>query len=199
LRGYPTAGTTGMPEPNPLPGIPAADGDDFYFFVLEKNGQSQLFGTHFGHNGGSLGEHVDGGTSRYDANGVVYQGLCSCVDGGGPFPTTPGAWSRTNNSNCNQAAVKIEMNFAGVGASVKATINGIVDTIGCVPLTIKFTDTLAKGKRYIWKYGDGSPDDVTIAPNNTVTHTYTSVGTFLLMLIAIDWPPVILPTQQPYM
>ena len=189
LRGYPSSGTAGMPEVSPLPGIPAADGDDFYFFVLGKDAQSQLFGSHFGHFGGSLGEHVDGGTSRYDDNGIVYQAMCSCNDGGGPFPTTPGAWSRTNNASaCNQAAVKIEMNFAGVGASVKATINGVVDTIGCVPLTIKFTDTLAKGKMYIWDYGDifNPGKDTTFAPNNSVTHTYTQVGTYLLTLIAID-------------
>lgn len=189
LKGYPSAGTLNMPEVNPLPNIPAADGSDFYFFVLEKNAQSQLFGSHFGHNGGDLGEHVDGGTSRFDNNGIVYQALCSCEDGGGPFPTTPGVWSRTNRApgGCNEAAVKIEMNFTGVGASVKATVNGVVDTIGCVPLTITFTDTLAKGKMYIWDYGDGSPKtDTTYAPNNSVSHTYNQVGTFLLRLIAID-------------
>ncbi|HQW83725.1 MAG TPA: PKD domain-containing protein [Ferruginibacter sp.] len=187
-QGYPTAGTLGMPEVNPLPNLPAADGSDFYFFVLEKNAQSQLFGSHFGHNGGLIGDHVDGGTSRFDNNGIVYQALCSCNDVGGPFPTTPGVWSRTNNSvNCNEAAVKIEMNFAGIGASVKATVDGVVDTVGCVPLTITFTDTLAKGKMYIWDYGDGSPKtDTTFAPNNTVSHTYTQVGTFLLTLISID-------------
>ncbi|MEO7306162.1 MAG: PKD domain-containing protein [Ferruginibacter sp.] len=187
LRGYPSAGTLGIPSINPLPGIPPPDGDDFFFFVLEKNAQSQLFGTHFGHNGGSLGEHVDGGTSRFDANGIVYQAMCSCHDGGGVFPTTPAAWSRTNNSiACNEAAVKIEMNFAGIGASVKATIDGVIDTIGCVPLTIKFTDTLAKGKMYVWDYGDGSMRDVTFAPNNSVTHTYNAVGSYRLMLISID-------------
>ena len=194
LKLFPTAGTGGLPEVNPLPGIPPADGSDFYFFVLEKNAQSQLFGSHFGQNG-SVGDHVDGGTSRFDANGVIYQAVCACgtgtLSGGDRFPTTPGSWSRVNNAlgggGCNEAAVKIEMNFAGIGASVKATINGVVDTIGCVPLTIKFTDTLAKGKMYIWNYGDGSPkDDTTFAPNNTVTHTYTQVGTFLLRLISID-------------
>ncbi|MEP7236815.1 MAG: PKD domain-containing protein [Ferruginibacter sp.] len=190
LRGYLTAGTLGMPEINTLPGIPAADGDDFFFFVLEKDANSQLFGTHFGHNGGSLGEHVDGGTSRFDANGIVYQALCSCHDGGGAFPTTPGSWSRTNNSNaCNEAAVKIEMNFAGIGASVKATIDGVVDTIGCVPLSVKFTDTLAKGKSYVWVYNDPYSSvarDTTLTPNNTIVHTYNHVGTFRLMLISID-------------
>lgn len=188
LAGFQSAGTTGLPEVSPLGGIPAPDGADFYFFVMEKNAQSQLFGTHFGQNG-STGDHVDGGTSRFDANGIIYQGICGCGAGGTLFPTTPGAWSRTNNSvNCNQAAVKIEMNFAGVGASVKATIDGVVDTIGCVPLSVRFTDTLAKGKIYIWDYGDPfSPKkDTTLTPNNTVLHTYTQVGTYRLMLVAID-------------
>ncbi len=187
LKLFPSSGTGGLPEVNPLPGIPAADGADFYFFVLEKNAQSQLFGTHFGQNG-SVGDHVDGGTSRFDANGVIYQAICGCGSGGTLFPTTNGVWSRTNNSvNCNEAAVKIEMNFAGVGASVKATIAGVIDTVGCVPLTITFTDTLAKGKMYIWNYGDGTPkDDTTFAPNNSVSHTYTQVGTYTLRLIAID-------------
>ena len=188
-KGYPSAGTLGLPEVNQLPNIPPADGSDFYFFVLEKNAQSQLFGSHFGGTGGQIGDHVDGGTSRFDANGIVYQAICSCKEGGvgNAFPTTPGVWSRTNNSlSCNEAAVKIEMNFAGIGASVKATINGVIDTIGCVPLTITFTDTLAKGKQYVWNFGDGSADVTTFAPNNTVMHTYSMVGNYLLRLIAID-------------
>jgi len=187
---YPSAGTGGMPLVNPLPGIPPPDGQDLYFFVLEKDGQSQLFGTHFGQNGG-FGDHVDGGTSRFDANGIIYQAVCGCGDGGRLFFTTPGVWSGTNNSpgggdGCNEAAVKIEMNFAGIGASVKATVNGIIDTIGCVPLTITFTDTLAKGKIYEWDFGDGSPAVRTFAPNNTISHTYNFVGQYLLRLISID-------------
>ena len=191
---YPSAGTFGMPLKNQLTNsngqpITQPDGQDFYFFVLEKNAQSQLFGSYFGQFGG-LGDHVDGGTSRFDANGVIYQALCSCAGGNpGPFPTTPGAWSITNPSNsCNEAGAKIEMNFAGVGASVKATIDGVIDTIGCVPLSINFTDTLAKGKIYIWDYGDPSygKKDTTFAPNNTTSHTYNNVGTFRVRLVAID-------------
>lgn len=190
-RKYPSAGTAGMPEVNPITGIPAADGQDLYFFVLAKNADSILFASHFGQNG-SLGDHVDGGTSRFDANGIIYQAVCGCGSSTAnqPFPTTLGAWSRTNNSiSCNEAAVKIEMNFAGIGASVKATINGVVDTIGCVPLTVRFTDTLAKGKQYVWIYNDpASPvaRDTTLAPNNTVLHTYNQVGRYRLMLISID-------------
>ena len=185
---YPSAGTSGMPEVNPLTGIPPPDGKDFYFFVLERNAQSQFFGSHFGENGG-IGDHVDGGTSRFDANGVIYQAICACGGVSAPFPVTPGVWSATNNSNnCNEAAIKIEMNFAGVGASVKATVNGLIDTIGCVPLTILFTDTLAKGKMYIWDYGDifSPKKDTTFAPNNSTSHTYTHVGSYRVMLVAID-------------
>jgi gliding motility-associated-like protein len=80
------------------------------------------------------------------------------------------------------------MNFAGVGASVKATIDGVIDTIGCVPLTIKFTDTLAKGKMYIWNYGDiySTKNDTTYAPNNSTSHTYSHVGSYKLILISVD-------------
>lgn len=192
---YPTAGTFGLPLKNelvdPVSGRPitVADGSDFYFFVLEKDAQSQLFGSYFGRFGG-LGDHVDGGTSRFDANGVIYQALCSCEGtGGGPFPTTSSVWSPISGTTaCNEAAAKVEMNFAGVGASVKATIDGVVDTIGCVPLNITFTDTLAKGKMYIWNYGDPAnpKKDTTFAPNNTTSHVYNNVGVFRLMLVAID-------------
>ncbi len=185
---FPTSGTNGLPLKDQIPNLPGPDGADFYFFVLEKNAVSQLFGSHFGQNGG-VGDHVDGGTSRFDANGIIYQAICANCGGGAAFPTTPGVWSVNNgSSNCNEAAVKIEMNFAGVGASVKAAINGVVDTIGCVPLTINFTDTLAKGKMYIWDYGDiSSPKkDTTFAPNNTTNHTYNTVGTYTLTLVSID-------------
>ena len=186
-RGYPCAGTGGMPVTvNSTQS--STDGKDFYFFVLERDATSQFFGSFFGQSGG-FDDHVDGGTSRFDDNGIIYQGVCAnCGNTRGIFfPTTPGAWATTNNSpSCNQAAVKIEMNFAGVGASVKATINGVFDTVGCLPLKIKFIDTLAKGKRYIWDYGDGSKRDTTLAPNNSTEHTYILEGRYSLMLISID-------------
>jgi len=188
-KSYPCAGTVGM-EFLITPGAVqnSTDGKDFFFFVLERNATSQLYGTFFGQTGG-FDDHVDGGTSRFDENGIIYQAICAnCGNTPGIFfPVTPGVIGGVNNSSgCNEAVVKIEMNFGGVGASVKATINGVLDTIGCVPLTIRFTDTLAKGKRYIWNFGDGTPDTVTIAPVNAVTHTYQAVGSYRLMLVSID-------------
>lgn len=184
-QGYTSGNTTGLPEVNALTGIPAPDGADFYFFVLEKNAQSQLFGSHFGQFGG-VGDHVDGGTSRFDDNGVIYQAMCANCGGGTVFPTTPGSWSTGNGSNnCNEAAVKIEMNFSGVGAGLQASINAVInDTTGCVPLTVDFKDTLQKGKKFYWYFGDLSP--VVITTGFNVSHTYTAVGNYTVMLIAED-------------
>ncbi len=186
-RGYPNAGTNGLPVTSDAIQS-TTDGNDFYFFVLEKNAVSQLFGSFYGQRGG-FDDHVDGGTSRFDANGIIYEAICANCGGRSTpsvvFPTTPGVWAPRNGSgNCNEAAVKIEMNFGGVGASVRATINGVVDTIGCVPLTVTFTDTLAKGKQYIWNFGDGTPD--VTQTSNTIDHIYTAVGSYRLRLVAID-------------
>jgi len=188
---FPSAGTGGMREVNPLPGIPPADGQDFFFFVLERDAQSQLFGSHFGQNG-SLGDHVDGGTSRFDDNGIIYQAICGCGAGGSLFPTTPGVWSSTNNSvSCNEAAVKIEMNFAGVGAHIRTIINNIPDAIsGCNPLKVTAYDSLSKAKTFFWNWGDGSKVD-TLPGRSDTSHVYNlPVGVdeafYTIMLIAED-------------
>lgn len=191
-RGYPTSGTNNMPELNPIPGIPAADGDDFFFFVMAKDATGQLFGSHFGHFGGTTGEHVDGGTSRFDNNGIVYQALCSCQDGGGAFPTTPGAWSSTNNSlGCNLAAVKIEMNFAGVSANVRTSINNIPNAVsGCNPLKVNVFDSISIAKKFIWIWGDGSKPDTLFTRSDTSHLFVLPVGVpqafYTIMLIAED-------------
>ncbi len=184
-QNYSSGNTSNLPEVSPLPGIPAADGADFYFFVLEKNASSQLFGSHYGQFGGT-GDHVDGGTSRFDENGVIYQAICANCFGGGNFPTTPGTWSPQNGSqSCNEAAVKIEMNFAGVGSEIRSSINGVPgDTLGCIPLEINFSDSLQQGQTYYWNFGDGSPVQVTSSPQ--ISHTFTNVGSYTVMLISED-------------
>lgn len=181
---YPNSGTAGL-SVTPDAIQPSTDNSDFYFFVLEKNATSQLYGSFFGQNGG-YGEHVDGGTSRFDRNGVIYQALCANCFGDATFPTTPGVWSPTNGAKgCNLAAVKIAFNLAGIASSLRASVNGIIsDTSGCVPLTVNFTDTIAAGKNYVWNFGDGSPQVETTDP--TINHTFNQVGTYTIKLISID-------------
>ncbi len=195
ITGYPNSGTNNLPEVSPLPGLPIADGSDFYFFVLKKDAQSQLFGSHFGQNG-AAGDHVDGGTSRFDANGVIYQAICANCLAFGPaaFPTFPTGptfpWSNINpSSNCNLAAVKIDMNFAGVATEIQSSIAGVLnDTLACVPILVNFKDTLQKGVTYYWNFNSvvfpNAVDAITNHPDTA--HIFTAIGIYRVRLISED-------------
>ncbi|MBA4198381.1 MAG: hypothetical protein C0459_12595 [Chitinophaga sp.] len=167
------------------------DGSDFYFFVLAKNAQSQLYGSFFGQNGGAYPDHVDGGTSRFDKNGIIYQAICANCNGEAVFPTTPGVWSPNNQAlgtgggGCNMAAIKIAFNLAGLESAIKSKIEGSTrDTSGCLPLTVDFIDSIAQGKSYIWNYNDGTKADTTTA--SKVTHVFNVLGTYKVALTSID-------------
>lgn len=189
---YNSAGTGGLPvTPNAIKST--TDGKDFYFFVLKKDATAQLFGSFFGENNSALhgADHVDGGTSRFDRNGVIYQAICgNCnldPNGRPQFPTTPGAWATVNtagSAGCNLTLLKIAMNLSGVQAGLKSEINGVPRTYGCIPLTIDFSDTIANAQTYEWHFGDASPIVTTTSPNTS--HTYNAVGVYNVMLIAID-------------
>src|SRR6185503_13477631 len=57
LEGYNNATTTGLTVTgSPIQSL--TDGQDFYFFVLQKNAASQLYGSFFGQPGGKFGDHV---------------------------------------------------------------------------------------------------------------------------------------------
>ena len=185
VNNFPSSGTTGLPvTPDAIKS--STDGNDFYFFVLKSNATAQLYGSFFGQTGGFT-DHVDGGTSRFDRNGIIYQAICAnCGPVKPNYPTTPGVWSPTNGSTgCNLIMVKIAFNLAGVGGGVQAAINGVPrDTAGCVPLTVDFSDTIRNAKSYEWNFGDGSPTVSTTSP--TISHTFNTVGTYTVMMIAID-------------
>jgi gliding motility-associated-like protein len=166
------------------------DGSDFYFFVLKKNATSQLFGSFFGQNGG-LSDHVDGGTSRFDRQGVIYQAVCGNCGGGAVFPTTPGVVGPNNGAvgtgGCNLAMIKISFDFSGVDAGLQSMIDGVPrDTAGCAPLTVDFRDTVANAVTYYWYFGDGTLPNPVITTTPNITHTFTNPGIYQVMLIAED-------------
>ena len=195
-NGYPSSGVAGLPlTANPVQST--TDGSDFYFFVMQKNATGQLYGSFFGQNGGNFQEHVDGGTSRFDVNGVIYQGICANCYGGAVFPTKPrNVFAPTNGTlgpgsltgpigGCNEAGVKIAFNLAGVGSGVKASITGkAFSNVGCIPLLVNFTDTIGNAVTYVWHFGDGSPDVTTTVPSTN--HLYTNTGVYQIRLISID-------------
>lgn len=190
---FPTAGTAGLPV-TPDAQQSQTDGSDFYFFVLQKNAASQLYGSFFGQRGGFGGwDHVDGGTSRFDAQGVIYQAACAnCkfVDSGlpalGNFPITAGAYSPTNLGEsiggCNLALTKIRFDLSGISVGLRAV--GARQLNFCLPATVEFVDTLRQARQYIWIWGDGSPNDTTTA--NPRRHTFNATGFFDVKVIGID-------------
>jgi gliding motility-associated-like protein len=195
-----SAGTTGLPVTSDA-FKSNTDNRDFYFFVLKKNAASQLFGSFFGENNaaGGGGDHVDGGTSRFDKNGTIYQAICANCKIVTPvpvFPTTPGSAFpvnlATNSPNgragCNLAMVKISMNLAGVAAGVQSAIDGTIrDTTGCIPQTVDFSDTIANAQSYEWYFDyvpGNAPNLSTIAPN--AQWTFNTAGIHRVMLVAID-------------
>lgn len=181
---YGQSGTLGMPvTPDAIK--KTTDGYDFYFIVIKKNASQLLYGTFYGQNGGNINDHVDGGTSRYDVNGVIYQAICANCGGGAVWPTTPGSWSPRNGSkNCNLAVVKIAFDFTGVGSGVKAFHNNTPDSSNCAPFTVTLKDTVLNAVSYAWDFGDGSPPVLTT--NASVVYTYSNVGVYKVRLIAID-------------
>lgn len=188
---YPNAGTQGMTVT--ADAIQSStDGRDFYFFVLRRDGAGPgpLYASYFGQNGG-FSDHVDGGTSRFDENGVIYQGVCANCGGGAIFPTTPGAWATAKpaSANCNLGMIKIAFNLAGVGSEVSSAIGGVPnDTAGCFPLDVTFTELIRNAQEYIWDFGDGTPQlgPLPATTGYTQSHTFSNVGTYRVMLIAID-------------
>ncbi len=103
--------TRGLPITSDAP-QKTTDGSDFYVAVFSKNMHDLAFATFFG--GITSGfkvaeEHVDGGTSRFDKKGIIYQSVCAGCRRNGLFPTTPGSYSPNMMSdNCNNALFKID-------------------------------------------------------------------------------------------
>ena len=149
------------------------DGSDFYLMVLNEDANGLLYATFFG--GPISTEHVDGGTSRFDKNGIVYQAVCAGCGGNSDFPTTPGVWSTTNNStNCNLGAFKF-----GLG-NINTSIS-IPQPYVCIPNSFQFFNNSVGGNQYFWDFGDGDTSDL-FEPQ----HDYTDTGTFMVTLIVSD-------------
>lgn len=168
-----------------LPVTPGAiqtttDRKDFYLLVMNKDAKKLLYATYFG--GNKTEDHVDGGTSRFDKRGVVYQSVCaSCPDFGGnqDFPVTPNAPFTTNPSpRCSNAVFKIDFQITFL-VDAKFTANPIT---GCEPLNVQFTNLSKYGKKFFWDFGDSSAIDTARNPS----HTFLKKGKYKVKLSSID-------------
>jgi len=153
----------------------SANGFDFYLIVFERDMADLLYGSYLG--GDSSQEHVDGGTSRFDKNGVVYQGVCAGCGGNSDFPTSPGAWSSQNlASNCNALVFKFDFDLIPIAEFTASS------TEGCAPFEVTFDNFSSDSSDYVWDFGDGNLDSTTFEP----TITYTEPGTYDVYLYVFD-------------
>ncbi len=152
------------------------DGRDFHLMVLDAEAAALNYATFFG--GHLSSEHVDGGTSRFDKNGTVYQAVCAgCGNNGDDYPTTPGAWSQTNGStNCNLGVFKF--NLTSPAASI--AIDGPAHV--CLPdAQAQFLNQSSGGNHFTWNFGDG-----TGSPEEDPVHIYTTAGVYVVRMILSD-------------
>ena len=159
------------------------DGFNFYLMVLSRNASSLLYATYFG--GGSSREHVDGGTSRFDKKGIIYQSVCAGCGGFDDFPVSPGAWPSSvfgndinqalSGGKCNNGTFKFNFEFAVPKAQLSAS-----SVSGCAPLTVQFTNNSVSAIEYFWNFGN---NDTTSQVFNPVK-TFTTPGTYTVSLAA---------------
>ena len=157
----------------------STDGSDFYLLVMNKEAKGLIYASFIG--GTRTNDHVDGGTSRFDKNGIVYQSVCaSCPQGSGgmisDFPTSANAIFPTNSSiRCSNASFKLDFEityFTEAKFSIPTKI--------CLKDTILFFNT-GRGTQFYWDFGDGNKSN-----QKSPIHEYKNSGTYKITLIAQD-------------
>jgi len=190
--GYGNGNVLGMPTTTTATQR-TTDGSDFYLLQLSAGARNLDYATFFG---GTSQDHVDGGTSRFDPRGVVYQAVCGGCGGSSSWPIPPGAgyYSTFNASlNCNNAAFKFNFETVDVVAGTDQTV-----CVASAPVPLQGSP--AGG---IWT-GPGVSGSVAagfvftptqaLLGSQTLTYTVTGVGpcggVSALRLTVVPSPPI---------
>ena len=120
-----------------------------------------FYATYFG--GGLSAEHVDGGTSRFDRRGQVYQSVCAgCGEQRLPDRTEPGRFAHEQQSELQQRGVQVRLQLPIVVAGFQTP------PVNCLPLPSN-SRTRATARRAI------SGTSATTAPSCRTPATSTPV------------------------
>ncbi len=152
------------------------DGNDFYLFVLSDDAQQVNYASYYGGNVSS--EHVDGGTSRFDRKGKIYQAVCAGCGGNSDFPIFPAnAFSADNNAGCNIGVFKMDFLLPLVVADFT------IDEIACSPFQLQVNNTslTQNSTQFQWNFGDG-----TFSNDTLPTKTFTAPGRYEVTLSLSD-------------
>lgn len=161
---------------NPNPTLPVspnafATAGGFWLAVLEPDFDGLLYGTFIGG-----GNHVDGGTSRFDPKGIVYHSVCT-IDLN--FPTNPTVWS-PNKLASGYDCASFKFNFEATGVKAEFALAANSSDSGCAPHTVSFVNESLVADNYVWDFGDGSPTTTVTSP----THTFNTPGIYTVTLHA---------------
>ncbi len=137
----------------------------FFVGVYTPNMADREYGTYY------TGGHVDGGTSRFDKQGIIYQGVCS----GGGFNTTDNAWATDQVTFWDVGVFKIDLEIESVNAVAGAA--GYLT--GCAPHTAVFQN-FSSGESFEWNFGNGQTSS-----DFEPTLTYDEAGEYLVELVVI--------------
>lgn len=158
--------------------IKTSDGADFYLFSLSATADSLKYATFFGENNGS--DHVDGGTSRFDKRGIIYQSVCaSCAFGtSGTFPTTANSYSRYNKSpRCSNASFKFDFRqYDIISASFIISPEKV-----CGAGKVTFTNTSTPSQKSYWYVNNVLKDS-----SWNYTDSFYMHGTYNVKLKLVD-------------
>ena len=153
------------------------DGRDFYFLVLDPDWKSPRLATYFG---GVGREHVDGGTSRFDRTGRIFQAVCAGCGGTSTYPTFPNNVYASSNgsSNCNLAVTVIDLDVQNARVSVQPD-----PPVFCLPNTFSILDSSINVQDFTVYWGDGNSTSSTSLQGG---HVYASPGTYPVQVIGHD-------------
>ena len=166
LTGFPTTDDALQPNVNTT--------TDFYLIVIDRTFNDIIYGSFIG--GANSSEHVDGGTSRFDQKGVVYQSVCAGCGGNSDFNTTDGAWSNQNNSpNCNNLVFKFDFQLASSSEFL------LLDTVSCTGAEFQLENNSKNYSSYYWILDNG---DTSYVFEPTVS--YDQPGTYTIKLVVTD-------------
>ena len=154
------------------------NGNDFYLGAIANDASRLTYGSFYG--GNLSNEHVDGGTSRFDKKGIIYQSVCAGCGGNSDFPISPSSGavsSKNNSSNCNNAVFK--MDFKPPSIIAEFQIPKKICLKDSIPLQ-NFSKVM-KSPQFYWDFGNGTTSQL-----KSPKVFYNSVGTYNIRLVLID-------------
>ncbi len=150
-------------------------GYNFYLMVIARDADSLVYGTFFGGTSPSS-EHVDGGTSRFDKNGVIYQSVCADCRIANSFQLKNAIFPTKPRFNCTNAIFKLSLEVLPT-AKIEATTDS-----ACAPTTIVYENNSVNNNYFLWDFGNGVLDST----NQSITKIYNLPGLYTVKLIAGD-------------